>query len=129
MKTLATNKKILIADDDLRNRKLMETLLRIDGYLVFTTQSGKELLGAVADDKPDLILLDLMMPGMDGFEVVRRLKADEKTRDIPIVMVTALDDAGSGLRLRAAGVADVLPKPLDRWQLKKVLDQLLGEGT
>jgi CheY-like chemotaxis protein len=125
---METSKKILIADDDLRNRKLMETLLRIDGYEVLATQSGKELLGAVADDPPDLILLDLMMPGMDGFEVVRRLKADDKTRDIPIVMVTALDDVGSSLRLRAAGVADMLPKPVDRWQLKKILDQLLGAG-
>jgi CheY-like chemotaxis protein len=123
---MATDKKILIADDDLRNRKLMETLLRIEGYQVLATESGKALLAAVAEDRPDLILLDLMMPGMDGFEVVRRLKADEKNRDIPIVMVTALDDVGSSLRLRAAGVADMLPKPVDRWQLKKILDQLLG---
>lgn len=125
---MSIHKKILIADDDLRNRKLMETLLRIEGYQVLATESGKALLGAVAEDRPDLILLDLMMPGMDGFEVVRRLKADDKTRDIPIVMVTALDDVGSSLRLRAAGVADMLPKPVDRWQLKKILDELLGEA-
>jgi CheY-like chemotaxis protein len=120
------NQKILVADDDSRNRKLLETLLRADGYLVASVGSGQATLDAVATDRPDLILLDLMMPGMDGFEVVRRLKGDEGARDIPIVMVTALDDAGSRMRLLAAGVADLLPKPIDRWQLKERLERLLG---
>jgi len=123
---MTNEKKILFADDDLRNRKLMETLLRIDGYRVLAVESGQALLDEVDQEMPDLIMLDLMMPGMDGFEVLRRLKASERTRNIPIVMVTALDDEGSSLRLRAAGVADTLSKPVDRWQLKKTLDQLLG---
>src|SRR5579872_3717676 len=101
-----SNKKILVADDDARNRMLLETLLCADGYRVVTVDSGRATLAAVAADRPDLILLDLMMPGMDGFEVVRRLKAAEDLRDIPVVMVTALDDSGSHARLLAAGVAD-----------------------
>jgi CheY-like chemotaxis protein len=121
-----SNQKILVADDDSRNRKLLETLLRADGYLVASVGSGQATLDAVATDRPDLILLDLMMPGMDGFEVVRRLKGDEGACDIPIVMVTALDDAGSRMRLLAAGVADLLQKPIDRWQLKERLERLLG---
>lgn len=120
------NKKILVADDDMRNRKLLETLLRADGYQVAAVNSGQATLDAVANDRPDLILLDLMMPGMDGFEVVRRLKSDVNSRDIPIVMVTALDDSGSRLRLLAAGVADLIAKPIDRWQLKERLERLLG---
>lgn len=123
---MSANQKILVADDDSRNRKLLETLLRADGYLVASVGSGQATLDAVATDRPDLILLDLMMPGMDGFEVVRRLKGDEGARDIPIVMVTALDDTGSRMRLLAAGVADLLPKPIDRWQLKERLERLLG---
>jgi len=126
---MSSNQKILVADDDSRNRKLLETLLRADGYLVASVGSGQATLDAVATDRPHLILLDLMMPGMDGFEVVRRLKGDEGTRDIPIVMVTALDDAGSRMRLLAAGVADLLPKPIDRWQLKERLERLLGSVT
>lgn len=123
---MGINRKILVADDDSRNRKLLETLLRADGYLVASVDSGQATLDAVASDRPDLILLDLMMPGMDGFEVVRRLKGDVDARDIPIVMVTALDDAGSRMRLLAAGVADLIAKPVDRWQLKERLEQVLG---
>ena len=126
---MSANKKILVADDDSRNRKLLETLLGADGYVVTTVNSGQATLDAVASERPDLILLDLMMPGMDGFEVVRRLKNDAETRDIPIVMVTALDDSGSRLRLLAAGVADLISKPIDRWQLKERLQQLLGSPS
>src|ERR1700678_994343 len=122
---MSANKKILVADDDSRNRKLLETLLGADGYVVTAVNSGQATLDAVANERPDLILLDLMMPGMDGFEVVRRLKIDADTRDIPIVMVTALDDTGSRLRLLSAGVADLIAKPIDRWQLKERLEQLL----
>src|SRR5579872_7309926 len=74
---MSANRKILVADDDSRNRKLLETLLYADGYLVASVASGQAVLDAIATDRPDLILLDLMMPGMDGFEVVRRLKSDE----------------------------------------------------
>ena len=123
------NQKILVADDDSRNRKLLETLLHADGYIVASVGSGQATLDAVALDPPDLILLDLMMPGMDGFEVVRRLKGDTGARDIPIVMVTALDDAGSRMRLLAAGVADLISKPVDRWQLKERLQRLLGSAA
>ena len=126
---MSANKKILVADDDSRNRKLLETLLCADGYVVTAVNSGQATLDAVANERPDLILLDLMMPGMDGFEVVRRLKIDADTRDIPIVMVTALDDTGSRLRLLSAGVADLIAKPIDRWQLKERLEQLLGSPS
>jgi CheY-like chemotaxis protein len=123
---MSVNRKILVADDDSRNRKLLETLLYADGYLVASVASGQAVLDAVATDRPDLILLDLMMPGMDGFEVVRRLKSDDDAHDIPIVMVTALDDSGSRMRLLAAGVADLIQKPIDRWQLQERLYRLLG---
>ena len=121
--------KILVADDDARNRKLLETLLTSDGYHVATVGSGQAVLDSVAADKPDLVLLDLMMPGMDGFEVVRRLKGSADLRGIPIVMITALDDAGSRARLMAAGVADLLIKPVDRWKLKESLQRLVGDSN
>jgi CheY-like chemotaxis protein len=123
---MTTEKKILITDDDPRNRKLEETLLQANGYNVRGVESGQATLDAVAADPPDLILLDLMMPGMDGFEVVRRLKANPVTAAIPIVMVTALDDDGSRTRLAAAGVSELLTKPLDRWALQACVDRLLG---
>jgi len=117
---------ILVVDDDPRNRKLEEALLRASGHVVRSIDSGKAALEAIAAYPPDLILLDLMMPGMDGFEVVRQLKVDPATRDIPIIMVTALDDDGSRARLSAAGVSDLLTKPVDRWALQACIDKLLG---
>ena len=125
---MQSNKKILIADDDARNRKLLETLLTSDGYLVASANSGQAALSAAVAEKPDLILLDLMMPGMDGFEVLRRLKAMPDLQEIDVVMVTALDDTGSRARMEAAGAAGLLVKPVDRWKLKEMLGQLLGGG-
>lgn len=122
------NKKILVTDDDPRNRKLLETLLQAGGYEVISADSGQAALEAIAADQPDLILLDLMMPGMDGFEVVRQLKADPATRGIPIIMVTALDDAASRARLAVAGVSDVIAKPIDRWALQACIDKILGRA-
>lgn len=124
---MTIKKKILVTDDDPRNRKLEETLLRANGYEVRSVGSGQATLAMVAVDPPDLILLDLMMPGMDGFEVVRQLKSDPATRGIPIVMVTALDDDGSRARLAAAGVSGVITKPVDRWGLQACIDKLLGD--
>jgi CheY-like chemotaxis protein len=121
----SATKSIVVVDDDQRNRKLMETLLRAEGYAVRCVDSGLAALQAVADQAPDLVVLDLMMPGMDGFEVVRRLKADPASAGIPVVMVTAIDDEASRARLAAAGVAEVLVKPVDRWRLSACLGRLL----
>jgi CheY-like chemotaxis protein len=123
-----SNKKILIADDDARNRKLLETLLTSEGYQVASVVSGQAALTAAVAEKPDLILLDLMMPGMDGFEVLRRLKAMPDLQEVEVVMVTALDDTGSRARMDAAGAAGLLQKPVDRWKLKEMMAQLLGGG-
>lgn len=120
-------KKILVTDDDPLNRKLEVTLLQTYGYQVCSVASGQATLEQVALDPPDLILLDLMMPGMDGFEVVRHLKADPASAEIPIIMVTALDDDGSRARLAAAEVFDIITKPLDRWALQACINKLLGD--
>ncbi len=123
------NKHILVVDDDPRNRKLLEAFLQADGYTVRACDSGASALSAVSEHRPDVILLDAMMPGMDGFETVRRLRAQPETRAIPVLMVTALDDAASRQRLASAGISDILTKPIDRWQLKAKLQQLMGAGA
>lgn len=124
---MTSRKKILIVDDDPHSRKLEEALLRACGYAVRSVESGQAALRALAADLPDLILLDVMMPGLDGFEVVRQLKANPLTQQIPIIMVTALDDDGARARLAAAGVSEMINKPLDRWILQARIDGLLGE--
>ena len=126
---MTSKKKILIGDDDQRNRLLLETLLHFEGYDVHCAASGQAVLEAVAADPVDLILLDLMMPGMDGFEVVRRLKANSTTSRIPIIAVTALDDASSQARLAAAGVVEIITKPLDRCELKARVQRMWGEAS
>lgn len=128
MTDTTTRGTVLIVDDDPRNRKLLETLLLADGFAVRSVDSGTAALAAIAAAPPDLVLLDLMMPGMDGFEVVRHLKADAAGRRLPVVMVTALDDDASHARLAAAGVKHVLTKPVDRWQLKSCLEEIRRQG-
>src|SRR6516225_3204397 len=98
-----TKSRILIVDDTPANIKILTELLRKD-YLLSVATSGADALEiARSKDRPDLVLLDIMMPEMDGYEVCRRLKADPATADIPVVMVTALSDAADRLRGLEAG--------------------------
>lgn len=105
--------RILVVDDILPNIKLLEAKLKADYYDVITAQSGAEALEKAVTEKPDLILLDVMMPEMDGFEVCERLKKDSETANIPVVMVTALTDTEDKLRGLQAGADDFLSKPID----------------
>jgi diguanylate cyclase (GGDEF)-like protein len=108
---------ILIVDDELANRRLLEALLRPEGYQTVGAASGAEALCLVAASAPDLILLDVMMPHMDGFEVVARLKADPATANIPVIMVTAQIDRGARVAGLSAGAEEFLTKPVDRSEL------------
>jgi len=105
--------RILIVDDDRDNRELLEIILRREGFQTLTAAGGEEALVATAQGPwPDLILLDVMMPGMTGYEVAAKLKGDLATKDIPIIMVTALDDQRTRTLARTAGAADLLTKPV-----------------
>ena len=108
---------ILIVDDEPQNCKLLEALLRPEGYLTRSAASGADALASVALQSPDLILLDVMMPGMDGYEVARRLKANPITAHIPIIMLTALTDRAARMAGLDAGVEEFLSKPVDRAEL------------
>ncbi len=108
---------ILVVDDDPRNVKLLDALLRMHGYEVALAFNGKEALSIVNKADVDLILLDVMMPEMDGYEVCRRLKAEDVTRLIPVVMLTSLDDENSKLQGIQAGADDFLSKPFSKIEL------------
>jgi diguanylate cyclase (GGDEF)-like protein/PAS domain S-box-containing protein len=108
---------ILIVDDEMPNRKVLEAFLKPEGYRTRSVASGEEALAAVAQDPPDLILLDVMMPGMDGHQLASKLKADPASANIPIIMVTALIDRAARLAGLDAGAEEFLTKPIDRAEL------------
>ena len=109
--------RILVVDDDALIRQFLEDQLVGEGYLVSIARDGEEALAKVAADSPDLILLDVMMPKLDGFEVCRRLKSDERTILIPVVMVTALTATDQRIKGIEAGADDFLSKPYNRLEL------------
>jgi PAS domain S-box-containing protein len=109
--------RILIVDDEPQNRQLLEVMLASEGFLLQTAASGEEALAIVASLPPDLILLDVMMPGMDGYQVASQLKGDLATKNIPVIMVTAVDDRDVRIRGLSAGAEDFLTKPVDRPEL------------
>lgn len=105
--------KILVVDDIAPNVRLLEAKLKREYFNVITAMNGEEALQKVRDETPDVVLLDIMMPGMDGFEVCQRLKADPKTMHIPVVMVTALTDVADRVRGLEVGADDFLSKPVN----------------
>ncbi len=113
------NSTILIADDELPSRKLLQMLLSQEGYDLVFASNGAETLAQAAKAIPDLILLDIMMPNMDGFEVCRRLRADPLLSTVPIVIVTALEDRDSRSKGIEAGADSFISKPFDHAELQE----------
>jgi CheY-like chemotaxis protein len=113
--------EILIVDDVPLNLQLLSTLLRREGYRVRCARSGEMALRSAHSSPPDLVLLDVTMPEMDGYEVCRRLKAEPVTVDIPIIFVSALDASSERDRAIAVGGLDHIAKP---YQIQDVLDKI-----
>lgn len=108
---------LLIIDDELHVQKLLRLVLNKEGYRTLAARSGAQALAMIDKDPPDLILLDVMMPGMDGYEVARRLKANKMTANIPIIMLTALDDHSARVEGLEAGAEEFLSKPVETGEL------------
>lgn len=117
--------KVLVADDNLQNVELTEAYLADLDCQVIAAADGEETLRRVAEHKPDIILLDIMMPKLSGFEVCKRLKKQPETRNIPILMVTALHENADIERGVEAGADDFLSKPIHKQVLLKRVQLLL----
>lgn len=121
--------RILVVDDIPANVKLLEARLLAEYFEVLTAEDGLKALAICDSTQVDLVLLDIMMPGMDGFDVCERLKSDARTSHIPVVMVTALDQPADRVRGLKAGADDFLTKPVNDLQLISRVKSLLRLKT
>jgi len=126
---MSKHPKILIVDDDDRNVRLMESILTANNYEVSRAFDGEQALQSIAESKPDLILLDAMMPKMNGFEVCVRLKKNRETRMLPIIMVTALNALEDKVQALELGADDFLSKPINRLELLAKMRSVLRTKT
>ena len=122
---MSTPAKILVVDDTPKNVKLLADLLTVKGYAVTTASSGAEALAKVENEKPDLVLLDVVMPEMSGYEVCRKIRENPATEILPVVMVTALDPSEERVKGLQAGADDFLTKPINQAELLARVRSLL----
>jgi two-component system, cell cycle response regulator DivK len=121
MTTETTGKTVLLVEDNPHNRKIFSGMLTHSGFAVMEAEDGNKALAAVQTTLPDVILMDLSIPGIDGWEVTRRLKADARTKVIPIIALTAHAMRGDEERAREAGCDHYLAKPISP---KKVVEEV-----
>ncbi len=120
-------RKILLVEDNPQNRYLVTFLLEKNGYEVVVAEDGEEAIGAVAEHVPDLILMDVQLPKLDGYEATRRIKSDPRFTAIPLVALTAHSMKGDRGKAMAAGCDDYVTKPVDADQLIGRIKDLLGD--
>ena len=125
----ASQKKILIADDEVYMLRLLEMTLKKGGYNILSCRNGQEALTMAAGTLPQLIVLDVMMPGLDGLEALRQLKGNSATRDIPVVVLSAKGHALTKVEAELAGAVLFLAKPFSPSQLLGEVQKILSSSS
>jgi len=126
---MSASKSVLIVDDEAPIREMIAVALEMAGYNCLEAENANEAHGLIVDDKPDMVLLDWMMPGSSGIEFARRLRKDETTADIPIIMLTAKGDEDNKIKGLEAGVDDYITKPFSPRELVARLKAVLRRTT
>ncbi len=121
-----SDKKILLVEDNPVNRRLAEFLLRSQGYQVRAATNAQEAFDNIKNERPDLILMDVQLPGMDGLEATKKLKEEQTTRDIPVVAVTSYAMKGDREKALAAGCSGYITKPIDKDTFVQEVATVLG---
>ena len=121
---MASRKKILICDDDPVILRLLQVNLEIEGYDVVSAHHGEEAVRLAVDEQPSLIILDIMMPRMDGYQAAQELRSNNETKDIPLVFLSAKAQQADIDKGRTFGVTEYLTKPFDPTELLAVIDRL-----
>jgi two-component system cell cycle response regulator DivK len=119
-------KRILVVEDHEENRRIMRDLLTHAGFEMVEAHTGEDGVAAAARERPDLILMDIQLPGIDGYEVTRRIRADPALRAIPIIAVTSYALSGDDQKALAAGCNGYIPKPLDTRALPETIARYLS---
>ena len=117
---------ILVVDDDLANLALAEALLQAEGYQVRVAIDGKAMFAALQTSTPALILMDIQLPEVDGWELTRQLKANAATRDIPVIAITAYGETGDQAKARQGGFVELLAKPVSTRELPAIIRRHLA---
>lgn len=120
-------KRVLVCDDDPVILRLLEVNLELEGYDVLSATNGVEAVGVAIAEDPDLVILDIMMPRMDGYEACERIKANDKTKDTPIVFLSAKAQLADIDRGTVSGVSEYLTKPFDPSELAAVIERLVRD--
>ena len=121
------NKKILIVDDDVELAHMAQMTLEKEGHTVITAAGGQEALDRMAEEKPDLVVMDVMMPEMDGFELLDKLKGNALTAHIPTIMLSARGEYSNVLKGREAGVDFYIPKPYNPYELTGIIQRIFDD--
>ncbi len=121
------SKRILVVEDQPDNRQIIRDMLADTGYEITEAENGEEALAAIANQRPDLILMDIQLPVMDGYAATRRIKTDPTLKSIPVIAVTSYALSGEEKKAREAGCDDYVPKPYSPRQLLAKIRQYLAQ--
>jgi two-component system cell cycle response regulator DivK len=125
----AGGERILIVEDDRLSTTLLSDFLNAHGYTVFKTSEGLEAINLARDEQPDLILMDIRLPGINGLDVTRLLKQDDQTKAIPIIAVTAFATAGDEIKALESGCAAYITKPVNVSELLRTVESFLPSSS